>query len=279
MKAFTADYQSHLESGATKLCYCLKIVRTDGVELGLTSHDQDLEIDGLTYHAAYGYEPTATRSTADMSPDNVDIEGILGSVGIPRADIAAGLYDNARLYVFRTRWDQPAYGDDKMITGWWGEAELRDHSYRTTFVGLEQALRQNVGRKIGPQCDATLGDGRCKVDLGPITVAGTVTTGSGVSQFADASRAEADGYFDGGLVTWTTGENSGLSMEVETYAAGVFQLRLPMPDAIEAGDDYTVYPGCRKTPADCKTKFNNYINFQGFPDLPGADVAGKFGGQ
>ena len=46
-----------------------------------------------------------------------------------------------------------------------------------------------------------------------------------------------------------------------------------MPYVVTAGDTFVVYAGCTKRyTEDCLTKFNNGLNFRGFPFLPGDDL-------
>ena len=280
MKTLRASYQSHLDGGVTRLCYCLRIERTDGVVLGFTTADRDLTIAGVVYKSSPGFDKTAVRGQANDYGD-FDLEGALTSEGISRDDIAAGLYDYATLYLFRTRWDDPGVDDEKLGKGYWGQAQLKNGKYSTTFVTLGSALKQQVGRTYLPTCDANLGDPRCKVDLGPFTVTGTVTSVTDRRQFIDSGRGEAAAYFTAGKLTWTSGANAGLSIEVTQFSAGgEFQLFRPMPYDIAAGDTFSVYAGCQKRfQEDCISKFNNAINFRGFPDIPGQDAVTKFGGQ
>jgi len=83
----------------------------------------------------------------------------------------------------------------------------------------------------------------------------------------------ADGALNGGLITWLTGNNSGMSMEIKTYTQTTedILLWLEMPFAIQVGDTFTYAPGCDKTRETCYFKYNNILNFRGFPDIPGMD--------
>lgn len=93
------------------------------------------------------------------------------------------------------------------------------------------------------------------------------------------SEPRSVGYFDSGLITFTSGANAGLSMEVKAYAPGCITLQLPMPYVIDVGDAYTLTPGCTKRFAeDCKAKFNNVVNFRGEPHVPGMDKMLRVGG-
>lgn len=91
----------------------------------------------------------------------------------------------------------------------------------------------------------------------------------------DDSRADADYWFSAGAVTWTSGLNSGRSMEIREWTGGDAQeavLFLKMPSEVQVGDTGTIYPGCQKRLlADCRDKFNNVINFRGEPYIPGED--------
>jgi hypothetical protein len=82
---------------------------------------------------------------------------------------------------------------------------------------------------------------------------------------------DADGYYDGGLITWETGLNAGRTQEIKSWAAGKLNLferpfNLPQPD-----DRFVISPGCDKTRATCVSKFSNILNFRGEPDVPGQD--------
>ena len=85
----------------------------------------------------------------------------------------------------------------------------------------------------------------------------------------------ADGWFTGGKLTFTSGANNGLAVEVKTHrvdAAGVsLDLWQAMPQPIAAGDTFTVTAGCDKRFATCRDRFANGINFRGFPHIPGND--------
>jgi hypothetical protein len=80
------------------------------------------------------------------------------------------------------------------------------------------------------------------------------------------------GYFAYGKVKWLTGANAGLTSEVKAFAPGVVTLALQPPNAIAAGDTYTITAGCDKLPGTCSGRFNNLIHFRGEPFIPGQDV-------
>ena len=103
------------------------------------------------------------------------------------------------------------------------------------------------------------------------TVTGTVTALEAAYAFHDSARTEPNTTFAYGLLTFTSGANNGIRMEVRDYTAGRFGLFLPMPNAIAIGDHYSVSAGCDKTFETCVGSFNNAVNFRGEPDVPGTD--------
>jgi uncharacterized phage protein (TIGR02218 family) len=108
-----------------------------------------------------------------------------------------------------------------------------------------------------------------------------VTSVTSNQAFHASSLGQPDGYFTAGFLTWTSGLNNGRSADVQASAlsGGSVVLQLPMLNNIQAGDLFTIYPGCQKRKlTDCLTKFNNVINFGGFAELPGIDSMIRPGG-
>lgn len=83
-----------------------------------------------------------------------------------------------------------------------------------------------------------------------------------------------DDYFTEGLLTFTSGPNNGLTQKVKSYSnTGQFTLALPTLLPVQVGNTFSAIAGCRKRMVeDCAGKFNNVINFQGEPHLPGVDA-------
>jgi uncharacterized phage protein (TIGR02218 family) len=45
-----------------------------------------------------------------------------------------------------------------------------------------------------------------------------------------------------------------------------------MSEVVAVGDAFTVSAGCDKQFSTCRTKFDNALNFRGFPYMPGNDA-------
>jgi hypothetical protein len=57
-----------------------------------------------------------------------------------------------------------------------------------------------------------------------------------------------------------------------TIAPGTLELFLSLPFPIEAGDLFTLYPGCDKSRITCAAIFDNVTKMLGAPDVPGQDA-------
>lgn len=271
MQTLTTAFEAHLASEVTTLATCWSIARTDGVLLRFTDHDRDLMVGGHVYKASSGISPSAVSSQLGLAVDNLELDGMLNAEGIAEADVLAGRYDRAAMRIFMVDYTDPDAGELLLKTGWIGEVRLRDGSFVAEIRSLSTLLQQTVGEVYTQTCRARLGDARCKVAMEAYTVHGTVTQVTNGYVFADTARGEARNHFTYGQVTFTTGENAGLSMEVRGFSEGQFTLFLPMPHAIAAGDHYTALAGCDKALNTCATRFANAVNFRGEPHVPGPD--------
>lgn len=276
MKDISAALAAHLAQEVTTLATCWKLTRRDGAVLGFTDHDQDVVFDGVTYQAESGFTPSAVQNSGDLRVDNLDLEGVLRAGSLREEDIRAGLYDFAAIDVFMVNYRDTAQGALPLRRGWLGEVALAQGAFVAEMRGLTQRLSQSAGELYSATCRATLGDGRCTVNLAAHTVSGTVTAVTAFPGFSDSARSEATGLFSSGRVTFAGGANAGLSMEVKDYAldsgaGGVFTLVLPLPYPLQAGDAYSAVKGCDKTPATCAGRFANMVNFRGEPLVPGLD--------
>ena len=257
---------------------CIKITRTDGVILAMTELDQDLTVDAQLYISSVSYVPTTLSTSANLSVNNAETGGFIAELGLDRDDIIAGLYDGAEILFFVYDYSAGSKVRDLGI-GTLGEITLSDNKYSAEYRSITQKMQQTIGRVYGAECDAKLGDARCGVTLSSYTVTGTLTAVTSNSVFTDTARVEADDLYNYGLITFTSGANTGLSREVKAFGSGQFTVHLPFPHTIGSSDAYSVYQGCDKRQATCIAKFNNIDNFRGFPFIVGADALMKFGGQ
>ncbi|WP_404405386.1 DUF2163 domain-containing protein [Pelagibacterium halotolerans] len=278
MRDFSTGFAAHVGSGATTLCWCWKLVRADGVTLGFTDHDVALSFDGVTYTPAHGLDGGETVARTGAQTQTAEVLGVLHADAITEADIAMGRYDGARVESWRVNWRD--VGERHLMRAdTIGEIVREDGVFRAELRSGQYALNVPKGRVYHHLCDARLGDGRCGLVLGPtgfkadavVTAVegGARITVSGLSGFAD-------GWFAYGHVSWTSGARTGIEDGISVHSGAVITLDQTVADSIAVGDALTVYAGCDKQFSTCKSKFNNAVNFQGFPHIPGNDFLMRY---
>lgn len=268
----------------TTRCQCWKITRLDGTVYRFTTHDEIVTLYGEQYTPCDGLAASAIDSSMTSTGNDasdVEVLGLLTDDHVSAADVADGLFDGAKFEAWRVGWGEAAEIPQRLVKGILSSSTVESASYKAQVLTPATRLSQQPLLDVHTAgCRWELGDSRCKVNLPALQVAGAATataTMNAVSQlhrrrFQDTSRVEANGYFTLGTLTWTSGANTGRSSEVKTFTAGVITLWSPMPHPIQVGDAYVMVPGCNKLKDTCKTKYANYINFGGFPDVPGQDA-------
>jgi uncharacterized phage protein (TIGR02218 family) len=269
--------QTKLDSGVTTLARCWKLMRRDGVVLGFTDHDSDLVIDGVTYRAGTGFTSSEAASRFGLAVDGSEVSGALADDQLTDADLAAGRYDAAQVETWLVDWSDPSL---KVLTarGTLGEVRREGQAFTAELRGLADLLSQESGRLYTARCGADLGDNRCKIDLANPAFhgSGAVTAVEGISiVVASGLDGFAEPLFSAGRLTWSSGANAGLAIEIKEHrlVAGHARLTLwqAMPELIAAGDTFTITAGCDKSFATCRARFANTDNFRGFPLIPGND--------
>lgn len=266
---------SWLDGELTTLALCWRVDRRDGVTIGITAHDCDLEIDGLVYRAAPGMTPSAINRSASLDADSMDVTGALTSNAIGEVDLLAGRWDGARVGLFATDWRDPA-ARVSLGEGTIGAVETRGEVLTAELRGVSAGLERPVVEETSPECRAVLGDRRCRVAMAGrrrfARVAGVV----GAVLTLDAVEPGGNAY-GGGRLRWFGGANSGLEDAVARSEGATVTLRRP-PRFDAIGALVEVEQGCDKRLATCAERFGNAANFRGEPWLPGIDLLTRYPG-
>ncbi len=269
----------HIKSGVTNLCRCWLLTRMDGVQMGFTDHDRVLSFDEVTFEPATGMDAAALQSSTGLSVDNSQAVGALSAVGLTDDDIEQGFYDGAVVVQYLVNW-QDVEQRVLIFRGSMGEIKRGSGAFETELRSLSEGLNQPIGRAYLRQCDAQLGDMRCRVD-----VSGPEFTGDGELKFAVGQRVLHvqgldgfdDGWFSQGQVAFVTGANAGavriIKMDQTKGLDRILEIWEDLHHPIALGDTVRVTAGCDKTKDICKDKFSNILNFRGFPQMPGDDWA------
>ena len=276
MRAIPPALQTRLDSGVTTLCRCWLIARTDGVTQGFTDHDEDIMLGAVTCRAGGGLTGSEVTQKLGLAVDSSEFSGALAGDSLNEADLAAGRYDAAMIEIWLVDWSEPALRV-LLAKGTLGEVKCEGQAFTAEVRGVSERLAQESGRLYTATCSADVGDGRCRIDLTSPAFrgAGAVISLEATAAFiAGGLDGFEDAWFTAGKLTFTSGANSGLSVEVKTHRrAGAVRLVLwqAMAEPIVAGDTFLVRAGCDKRFETCRGRFNNAVNFRGFPHIPGND--------
>jgi uncharacterized phage protein (TIGR02218 family) len=278
MREIDPDLAAHIAGGVTTLCRCWRVTRSDGVVLGFTDHDRTLSFGGDDYEPTSGFDASEDVSATGFAVGGMEASGALSSDRLDADDLASGRYDNAEVRIYLVNWSTPSERH-LLRVGHIGEVTREDGAFRAEVRGLAAGLDETKGRAFRPTCDADLGDSRCGVDLDDpaFKATGAVTAVSDRRQFTVSGLGAFDAcWFDRGRFIWTSGANGGRGAEVRSHrkqASVTVELWQPTYFEIEVGDAFTIQAGCDKRFETCLQKFDNTINFRGFPHMPGNDFA------
>lgn len=277
-KTVGASLLSHMAGSATTLAYGLIITRADSTQFGFTSHDVDQTVLSVSLDSSQGLDVTGIVTSPGLGVDNLELTTLDDGTLFTRAQVLGGLWQGAAFVCFRYNWADVSMGVEYLLAGTIGNVSLKNGSVVCELRGLQQYLQQPVGSVSSKTCRARLGDAKCRKDLTSFTHSGSVDASPAPTRlsFKDAGLTQATDYFAEGEIEWLTGNNAGLFSKVKTHTnstGAVITLMLPLPADVQSGDTFTIIAGCRKRLIDdCKTKFNNVLNFQGEPHRPGVDA-------
>ena len=275
--AGAAGLYAHLATGATTVCRAWAVVRRDGTVYGFTDHDRDLAFEGVAFLASSGLTARALQQTTGLSVDNTEALGALSDASVSEADLLAGRFDGAEVRAWLVNW---ASVEDRVLQfrGTFGEVSRAGGAFQAELRGLTEGLNQPQGLAYQRGCSAVLGDGKCRFDLtqpGYFTqraVEGVVD--QRVFRFAGFGGFD-DRWFERGRLIGVTGAASGLVglVKNDRIVGSVREIELwqSLGSDLVAGDLIRIEAGCDKRAATCRVKFANFLNFRGFPHIPGED--------
>ena len=268
---------AHLQSGATTVARAWALRRRDGVTMGFTDHDRDLAFGGEVYRAGTGLTAKALQQTTGLSVDNTEAMGALSDAALTEGDILAGRFDAAEVTAWLVNWASP---EDRVMQfrGTLGEITRAGGAFQAELRGLTELLNQPQGRVIQRPCSAILGDGACRFNLtqpGYFSERAVEGVEEGRVFRWTAFTGFDDRWFERGRVRVLTGVAAGVIGVVKndrlTATRREVELWQAVLPGVVPGDVVRLEAGCDKRAETCRLKFANFVNFQGFPHVPGED--------
>lgn len=258
-----------------------RITLSNGQILRHTNADMPVVWDGQTYEAhkliiKRGATRVAVGLDVDSNTLEIAAEPDYRLEGLQWSEAAlGGALDGARVIIeriFFSDWATPV-GAVVIFSGRVSDVSGSRSAVKVDVKSDIELLNVSSPRNIYQSgCMRTLYDGGCKVNREKFTVNGRVTANSATGTELACDLTQADGWFNQGVIKFTSGRNAGLSRTVKEHKGGrlSFALRLPFPP--QSGDVFKIYPGCDKRQETCGKKFDNIVHFRGFPYIPAADT-------
>jgi uncharacterized phage protein (TIGR02218 family) len=265
MKSQVAPYKRRME--------CMRVECANGLIVRLAAHPFDVKISGQWYYS--GYDFTGIESGTTFTPSSIDLKSFIGFAGTTEASLMAGVFDNARAYVFATDWNNPVVDYEPITQAVFGKIQLEDNKYTVEWMTLIDLLNQTVGFTYSVQCPLEFGGQEaygCGVDAVALRVTGTITTVYNQQYFADSGLSADPDYFRNGKLWITSGDNNGIPPKTILGSETTdFSTIDPFPYEVQVGDTYTLEPGCIKSFGACLAH-NNMARRGGYDFVPGETI-------
>ncbi len=220
---------------------------------------------------ARGLEPSSLSITMTPVTANIGGTGWLAAVRM-------GALDGAQIKLERAfyRWwaSGQLIGTMKQFRGFVSDIDpIGRLSASVNVKSLTEYLAVQWPRMVyASQCVWKLYGVGCGANRTAFTVTGNVTA-NGTPNVFSTDLAQANNYFDMGVVRFTSGNNIDVSRTIKSFSAGNVSVPYPLFNSPATNDTFQIYPGCDRQQSTCLSKFTNGNNFRGFPFIPDPEAA------
>lgn len=277
MKNAAAALKSHLKNSNTfHTCDLYDLTLLSGESYRYADYDMNVTAGGKMYPCAV--RPIFQRGTI-KNCTNIEVDKVTLTWNVDETDTVAGMpilkaahvgvLDQGRLEILRCYMDSPgvSVGAIQIFSG---EVYVKDGGgldLKLEVKSAAQRFKSTFPRnRYYPTCPWTLYGPGCGLTRGSWAALGTVTGGGGRSITTNLSFD--GGYYDLGTMEWLTGANAGTIASIKDSRSGVLNLLVEPEAAVSVGDTFRVYPGCDKSIATCRGKFNNWNRNRATPFVP-----------
>lgn len=264
MKALDTTLKANVSGAGSTLARLVEFTLLNGSVIYLTDNDRDIVWGGNTYKAAYGCTVSQVQIVLGIKAQSCTVQVLIDPAGISTAMIENGSLDGAKFVVRAVDFSAPTLPSVVFYVGFVSKVSYKDR-LTASIDGQPLSSRSKplATAKCSSNCRADLGDDQCKVNLEALKVTGITVAAVYNPQKLNGSYHA--GTWANGLIVFTSGVNNGYSFEIASIVpTGDITLKGLMPFPASVGDTFTLYPGCDKTPANCKL-YNNIVNFDGEP--------------
>ena len=270
-RVLSTGYSAHL-AGLTQAVVELYKISAAGMSLfTYTDSKESVTYHGLTYKP-YPIKRSKIIFSADLRVDQTSIS-LATNWGLNRA-ITSNTLSGAAFSITRVRKDAPDHdnillfeGEVANISSSFNQLELRAQ----TLDFLNFLLPR---REIQVACNWKLYDKFCSLGLTTYQSDGITSQSSpsGKTLYSSTFSAKSNDYYTLGFIEMTDGDNKNFKRSISDHTSNTITVIPPFPYAVGQTASFKVAPGCKHDIDDCENKFNNLINYGGFPFVPKQDA-------
>jgi uncharacterized phage protein (TIGR02218 family) len=259
-----------------------KIISRDGLVAAYTSHTrtssgrgynpglyspQPFLFNGINYLATSAYAAQDSHKIG-LSPSSTEINGVFDSI-ITKQDVEGGRWKLAKIVFEYVDYLNLSLGSVSKIVGVAGAWSTNGPTYKVEMLSNANLLQQLIGDTTSPTDRQVFPAG---LNRSAWTVTRNVTTPAPPDRrhFTVDGATIPDHYYENGVAIFLTGDNNLYpGMEIKDNIGNTIELELQMPADIVAGNQVSLLAGYDGTRQQNKARFDDMIDFDGEPDLPG----------
>lgn len=277
MKHVDEVLNSHLNTNKSFVsCDLYELQLVSGISYYWADTDANVSYGGKLYR---GDGPIITRNQiktrSEVAVDKLTVniscnkDDKIG--GVPIMAVAHnGGFDGATLSLKRAFFDEKNHiiGVVSLFTG---DVNVKQGGGLTLQLDVKSVVqRLNTefpSKRYYPQCPYSIYSSECGVDIKQyrkrikvvsVPATNTITIDSSFS----------NGYYNAGGIEWINGPLAGQSTQIMDSQNGRIRYMTPADAQPQVGNEAYIYPGCAKTPEECRSKFNNFNRNRATPYVP-----------
>lgn len=250
-----------------------RIERRDGVALGFTSHDRDLMFNGLHHRTAPGMVPSAVRRSATFEADSAEIAGALSHDAISESDLAAGRFDGARVTMGLVDWE--SLEAETLFAGSIGSVGREGAQFSAELASVKHQLQREMVPRTSPSCRAEFCGTGCTLSVARYTHEAVLSEIGAARQWVKVGDIAPE-HVAFGWLRPVDGGDAGVMLRIRAVEGDWLVLERPLAMGAEVGLRVLLREGCDHTISTCAQRFDNAVNFQGDPFLPGNDLLTRY---
>ena len=294
MRILSNEMQASLSQSAVTISRGFILKRVDGQEFCFCDHDRASIVNGHSFTPIKSMDLGYGERVSGLASDSNNVLGGFEIDVINEQDVICGKWDNAAIEIIVFDWQNPI-SFQSIFNGYVTTINQTDNEFEFEISGIKAKLENQIGRVFGRNCDAVLGDSKCRINLLDSAYnfeAQIIAYGVNNINVKAPTKAINYDYFTFGKAIFNNGILGDYHANINAIKSDgnnliiSFDKNLPIvPKIAQTDETIRCFYGCDKSFATCKSRFGNGDNFRGCPHIPGQSdafvgpsVAGNDGG-